>query len=323
MATLVITNGDHAADLLVEAGRGDTVLAWRDVLHEGPLADLPLGELTSLRVRWLAQRFGLDRETIAEDFAERDEELRRHLEYDRIELWFEHDLFDQLQLVQLLNFFSGQKRPDRVCLVQADSFLGAERPQTILRFAERERPITSDDLDTAAPAWRALCAASPAATEDVIRGPGDTLPYLKPALIRFLEELPDSRNGLSRTEEAALSAIARGIQTPTDIFREVLGHEEAAFMGDWSFFHLLETLANCEAPLISGLLPSGDDFSESFRNSRIMLTSAGTRVLAQECDHVSLSGIDRWWAGTHLNGRFTWRYDRATRTLISPDEAAL
>ncbi len=35
-------------------------------------------------------------------------------------------------------------------------------------------------------------------------------------------------------------------------------------------------------------------------------------------DHVSLNGIDRWWAGTHLIGKRVWRYDEAQDRLALP-----
>ena len=48
----------------------------------------------------------------------------------------------------------------------------------------------------------------------------------------------------------------------------------------------------------------------------------GEEVLAGQEDHVALSGIDRWWAGTHLQGRAVWRYDRGDRRLVAPGAAA-
>ena len=50
-------------------------------------------------------RFGIEFGEIAADFAARDAVLSAHSGFDRIELWFEHDLYDQLQLVQVLAFF--------------------------------------------------------------------------------------------------------------------------------------------------------------------------------------------------------------------------
>ena len=80
------------------------------------------------------------------------------------------------------------------------------------------------------------------------------LPFLTPALRRFLEELPAPRNGLSRTEATALSAIAgRDRKRASDLFRRTIAAEEAAFMGDVSFFPMLHDLAVAETPLIAGL----------------------------------------------------------------------
>jgi hypothetical protein len=45
---------------------------------------------------------------------------------------------------------------------------------------------------------------------------------------------------------------------------------------------------------------------------------AGEDVLKREADHVALSGIDRWWAGTRLIGHEVWRFDRERQRLVPP-----
>ena len=72
---------------------------------------------------------------------------------------------------------------------------------------------------------------------------------------RFLEELPSPRNGLGRTEATALSGLTDAPQTAIDLFRRTIAAEEAAFMGDMSFFLMLHDLADAETPLIAGLEP--------------------------------------------------------------------
>ena len=44
-------------------------------------------------------------EAIERDFIERDNVLKSYGEYARVILWFEHDLYDQLQILQILNWF--------------------------------------------------------------------------------------------------------------------------------------------------------------------------------------------------------------------------
>src|SRR5437868_13001321 len=119
MPGLIITNGDSAADVLRQAGRTEAIMSWRDVLHEGPISSPDLEACTQTRLPYLAARFGLDEAEVRTEFGERDRILRRHRDFDAIELWFEHDLYDQLQLLQVLAFFAAEKRTEGVRLVQA------------------------------------------------------------------------------------------------------------------------------------------------------------------------------------------------------------
>ena len=320
MAELILTNGDSAAELLRQAGRVATILPWRDVLHEGPIVAGSLEACSAERVAYLARRFRIGADDIAAEFAERDAFMRAHADFEAIELWFEHDLFDQLQLIQILAFFAEINRTVGVTLVQASDFLGAQRPDTILRFAGEARAVTEADLDLARTVWAELAAPTPeriAARLDLLDA---RLPFLKPSLHRFLEELPAPGTGISRTEQAILTGISAGTTAPVRLFHEVLLLEEAAFMGDWSFFRILDDLASCDVPLIAGLAPAeaGAADTERFEDAELALTMAGEDVLAGEDDHVALSGLDRWWAGTRLMGRCVWRYDRAAGKLVAP-----
>ena len=320
MRDLIITNGDSAGGTLRDAGKDGVILPWRDVLHEGPIVAGPIEACSAERVAYLARRFWIPVDDIAAEFAERDTVMRQHDDFEGIELWFEHDLYDQLQLIQILAFLADVGRTEGVRLIQADDFLGAQRADTIRRFAERERAVTSDDLALGTDLWSALAAPTPKAVTARIEQLDARLPFARPALLRFLEELPAPGSGLGRAEEAALTGIETGTTSPVPLFHEVIRQEEAAFMGDSSFFHILDDLASCDAPLIAGLAPAfdGEEDAERFREAELELTMAGEAVLAGEEDHVTLSGLDRWWGGTRLHGRDVWRYDRGARTLIAP-----
>jgi hypothetical protein len=320
MADLILTNGDSTADLLAAAGVRALILPWRDVLHEGPVVPGPLETCSVERVGYLARRFRIPPADIAAEFAERDALIGDAGRFDRIELWFEHDLYDQLQLVQIL---AALGRHEGVTLVQADDFLGAQTADTILRFAERVRLVEPADLDLASRTWDAITSPTPERVAAAIATPDGRLPYLHPALSRFLQELPAPGSGLGRTEAAILDGIAVGTTFAPRLFHEVLAEEEAAFMGDASFYHLIDDLALCEMPLIAGIDPPGDPDrdGERYRSATLALTLAGEEVANGEDDHVALSGIDRWWGGTRLRGDQVWRYDRAATKLVAPGAA--
>lgn len=314
---LILTNGDIAADLLAEAGKRGTILPWRDMLHEGPVtADLEASTLR--RIDYLARRYRIDEADLSATFLDRDAALKGHGQFDRIELWFEHDLYDQLQLLQILAFLSTVNRIEGVTLVQADGFLGIETAGTILRFAERGRAIEAADLELAAHAWAAITAPTPDPALRLFVEDTTRLPFLLPALKRFFEELPAPGSGLGRTERATILGIAEGTHDASKLFLDVLAGEEAAFMGDLSFHGILDDLAFCEVPLITGIARPSGDGADRFEDAELALTMAGEDVVAGEDDHVALSGIDRWWGGTHLHGRDPWRFDPARRRLLPP-----
>ena len=321
MTDLIITNGDSSADLLRLAGREAAVVSWRDVLHEGPILPGPLAGCSPARVAYLAARFRVDAAGVAADFAERDALIRVHRDFATVELWFEHDLYDQLQLLQVLAFFAGEEARDRLILVQADDFLGTQSAETILAFANHARPVTTADLELAAGVWADLAQPTPERIAARLNRPEGPLPFLRPALLRFLEELPAPGSGVGRSERTMLAHIAGGTAEPAKLFHQVIAAEEAAFMGDWSFFRQLEDLAECAVPLVAGLPPpsNGPFDGERFRDARLVLTAAGENVLAGLADHVALNGLDRWWAGTRLFGHAVWRFDAEAGLLVPPD----
>lgn len=323
MPDLILTNGDTAADLLAAAGFEATILPWRDVLHEGPVVPAQsLEALSEIRAGYLAQRFDLEFAAIRAEFGARDAILRSHARFDNIAVWLEHDLYDQLQLIQILDFFCGEGRGDGLSLVQADDFLGQQTPASIRRFAVREQKIGPELLSAGRQAFAAVAAATPE-TVFAAEGSWPLLPHLGPALDRFLQELPAPGSGLTRSEATALELIAEFKVAPGALFREALRREEAAFMGDWSFFRILDDLAFAAEPLVSGLsgrFPAAADGPEaaSYLAAALDLTPLGRAVLAGESDHIAINGVDRWWGGTRLSGADCWRYDRQEDALLPP-----
>src|SRR6201995_5550713 len=106
---LHITNGESVTTTFRQMKLQGTYLAWNDVLHDGPVPRIEsLSELSDVRARALAG-FGWGAyEQLRPGFAARDHILEDFRKHEEVVLWFEHDLYDQLQLLQLLNWFGQQ-----------------------------------------------------------------------------------------------------------------------------------------------------------------------------------------------------------------------
>jgi hypothetical protein len=135
-------------------------------------------------------------------------------------------------------------------------------------------------------AWKAFCSPDRLAVRNLLATDTSALPFLRPAFERWLEEFPSPPDGLPRTERQILRAVAAGNQTFEAIFRANQEQESAPFMGDSVVEMRMAALTNAPTPLLT--------------RDPIVLTTAGSRVLAGEVDARQLKGIDRWIGGVHL-----------------------
>ena len=284
---------------------------------------LGLEALSAVRVQFLAERGWGERAALSASFEERDRALRGFKGADETVLWFEHDLYDQLQLIQILSFIAGAKRADdRVSLVCIDRHesveafrgLGDLRPHHVGPLFEARQPVTGRQFSVATNAWRAFTSPTPEPLDEFQRSDSSALPFLRPALIRHLQEYPSTFNGLGRTARHALEAIAEGITSPVELLKAHWDQEEAPFMGDWSYWHLLKELAVCTSPLI---VLSGHTGPNDLSGATLHITDAGRQVLAGAADAVQLCGIDHWYGGVQLSGHdVSWRWNEVHKRLV-------
>src|SRR6185436_601430 len=145
---LHITNGDAAVAVMVAGGIEGEILPWRDVLHEGPVpGGLGLEALSEVRAGFIFDSgWGL-REPLTADFRARDARLAAFREHEEVVLWFEHDLYDQLQLLQLLEWFSQQDTgATALSLICTDEYLGPMKPERLAALYPGRRTIAADQL---------------------------------------------------------------------------------------------------------------------------------------------------------------------------------
>ncbi|MGH7524811.1 MAG: DUF1835 domain-containing protein, partial [Gemmatimonadales bacterium] len=304
---LHLTNGDSVAGTLEEAGFGPAIVAWRDVLHEGPVpADLPLYELSAVRAQFIASR-GWHQERVRAHFEERDRMLRSAADHDETVLWFEHDLYDQLQLLQILDWFAGQGlEGTQLSMICDAEYLGPVDANGLCeRFATR-RPVTGLQLNLAREAWAAFRSPDPRSLLPLLGDSSTELPFLGAALLRQLQQFPDAHTGLSRSEFAALDAILAGHSRAKQAY--VASHhdrEHAIFLGDCVFADYLERMSQERSPLVvqaNGervVVPAGDADAGAFWATELAVTNAGRAVHDALEDRILVNGIDRWLGGVH------------------------
>ena len=121
---LHITNGDADAKKVGEI-LGEDTLPWRDFLHDGPARpELLLGELSLVRARFISGLGYGSFDSILIAFQNRDACFTDALEQREVTCWFEEDLYDQLQLMQVLYHRNNSSTGNPFFLVQHQKFFG-------------------------------------------------------------------------------------------------------------------------------------------------------------------------------------------------------
>ena len=305
--------GSDIRDGLSQAGLDGDFIEFSDPVCQGPVPQTAdEAELQSLRAAFLSADYGAGTPEQCRHRLEREGHAVKALgRYDRVLLWFEHDLYDQTVLIRLLDRVADfPDLDDRLFLIAIDRFPGIPRfvglgqltPDQLATLPSTAKPVTAGQKALARRAWHAYRAATPADLWRLaVAGTGD-LPLLGDALRRHLMDLPWTTDGLSLTERLSLQAVAQGAATPGQVFAALSRHlEPQPFLGDLMFWPVLRRLARADSPAITPF----DSWA-----TPIALADLGEALLAGSADWCRANGVERWLGGMHLAGRRPpWRWD--------------
>ncbi len=322
---LHIHNGDASADVARTSAIPGEHFAFREALVEGPTpANRDTAEWRKLRAQHLAEAYGEDLDRCERELEAQDEELKRSNVHDEVVLWFEHDLFCQVNLLYLLQWFAQQQPKAKlslVCIVQfpgKDNFrgLGELNAEQLASLFPSRRLVTQEQLTLAQSAWDAYCSRDPTDIQSLLETDTVALPFLRPALLAHLQRFPSTRNGLGRIENCALQLVTSGVDDFGELFRRFQDAEPRYGLGDAQFRLALRRLIEAGQPLLNAV---GTDVKTTQLDPtmRYEITELGKSVLAGQADFVNLNGIQRWLGGVYLeDDRAVWRWDDQAEKLV-------
>jgi hypothetical protein len=315
---LNVTNGDSVVEVLQTPGV--QVLPWRDILHDGPVPARPANELRQVRARFLAGD-GHSYAEVLQSLEERDRTLEAFAGREYV-LWFEADLYDQLQIIQVLDRLRELAvPPERIHMVSAGEFPGVARfgglgeldHPALMRLLRDAVPVQQADLDAASRAWQAFTADDPSGLAEITKVSSPVLRFLGEAFGRLMQEYPWHTDGLSLTQRRILLAIDDGAATAQEAFQEAGRRERRPYLGDSSAYAIMRDLAAAEPPLLD-LGGTATPSDPAFRGQPVALTGYGSGVVSGA---TVFEGIERWIGGVHLTEDGPrWRYDERRESLL-------
>ena len=320
---LHIHNGDSTAGTLREAGFPGEHFAFREALATGPTPQgLAKDDWLTVRAEHLAAEIEPDAAAIKQDLLRIDATLAHVSNYAEVILWFEHDLFCQINLIYLLDRFArqgtGSARLSLICIGEFPGRpdfrgLGELTAAQLASLFDTRHAVSAAELSLAQRAWAAYCAPDPREIERLLAEDTAALPILRAALVQHLARFPSVGNGLGRAEQRLLGFIADGISKFGSLCPAFFKAEPAYGLGDLQIWDDLQRLAEAAQPLIQ--LESPAD-AASRLHAAFSITETGRRVLAGQADFIQLNGVDLWLGGVQLRADNLWRWDEQRQALV-------
>jgi hypothetical protein len=325
---LHVYNGDSTADTARAANIPGEHLAWREALVCGPApADLTDAEFLQVRAQHLSNGYNVSLEKCRADLVAMYDRLSTFPEHDEVVLWFEHDLFCQVQLIYLINWFAarelGTTKLSAVCINEFPGIhpfhgLGELNEQQLQSLFPQRAEISAAQFELAVRAWQAYSSPDARPLLSLLRSDTSAFPFLKDALHKHLERFPSTRNGLGRIENTSLALITEGYTKFRSLFPAFTRRESVYGYGDSQVYLAIESMMKARKPLL--VQNNSNHWSKD--SAQMLLTSFeltddGKAVLAGEEDFVAANGIDQWLGGIHLQGpEAAWRWDEESRQLM-------
>jgi len=304
---LHIVNGTTVINIMKQAKLSGDFVAWDDFLHEGPVPKaFSLQQLSKIRAYFMDKQGYGQLDEISKKFKERNHILEGYQKYDKVILWFEQDLYDQLQFLQVLSWF--KKHLDQnvtLSLISTDKYFGEYSFQELQELLLYEKMIQKKELELAQKAWSAFREPTPLAWFKLLAEPTSALPFLKSSVKRLLEEYPNTKNGLSRTAHQALLSVSQGKTEPKEIFIHAQKYEDKPFMADVIFWKILDDFIEY------GLITS------DIATKALTITPLGKDVLDGKKNWIDIKDIDYWIGGVKLSNNNLWCWDIKKRVITN------
>jgi len=252
--TVHILNGDSTIRSIEKGGIiGDTII-WREMLVEGPLhQDIGSDAFWLQRYSFFENELGVSKldyydKTIKELI--RIEDLSN---YNEVVLWFEFDLFCQINLIALCTYLLQSYRKNiNYYLVCSGKVKGEKQLRSLADYAPEEYPellenkikLSRHNLLYAQQCWNVYVTNNKEELAQFNFNKSTKFRYLESAINQHLKRF-SQKNGLNQIDTKIIEIIHAGIGEKKAIVNELLRwqqHETVYGFGDLQYFKYLENM---------------------------------------------------------------------------------
>lgn len=214
---LHITNGDSFTSKLKKLKLKGEIITWREMLCEGK-TETSVGSEAFWKTRFdfLHKNYNVSKSWFVEKTLKEYRSLCNHKQQDEIILWFEYDLFCQINMLAVISWLKTHRRHVQISMIcsgyEDDTThlysLGELSDDKIQELFKSRVTLSQNDIEYADYVWQLYCSDNPIRLENLRDFDLYQFSYLEEAIKTHLRRFPTIRNGLNEIENRVLHVAA-------------------------------------------------------------------------------------------------------------------
>lgn len=277
---LHITNGDAFTQRLQELQVKGDIITWREMLCEGK-TETNVGSESFWKTRFdfLHKNYNVSKSWFVEKTLKEYRSLCNHKQQDQIILWFEYDLFCQINMLAVISWLKTNRRHAEISLICSGNEDDTEKlyalselsDEQLMKRFENRTVLSQDDIEYADYVWQLYCSDNPIRLENLTDFENYQFEYLSEALLAHLKRFPTIKNGLNELENRLLElTVVDKPKTKSALMGSILKNQGRYGFGDSQFERILTNMK----PLFSSFSP-------------VRLTRKGKQILDGQTSYYS------------------------------------
>ncbi|MEE9409269.1 MAG: DUF1835 domain-containing protein [Polaribacter sp.] len=252
---LHITNGDTTTNYLQKLHFSGDFITWREMLCEGKTTtDVGSEKFWKNRFDFFKSTYKVSKQKFINYTVKEYRNLCNKKEQKEIVLWFEHDLFCQINMLAVISWLKRYRKGYHISLVCSGKVENSNKMFGLSELSEEQITdhfknridLNQDDIEYADYIWQLYCSDSPLRLETVYKFKSTSpFTYLATALEAHLQRFPSIKNGLNTIENNILKTANNHRFTSKDeLVHQLLKEQEVYGFGDLQYEHKINNLQN-------------------------------------------------------------------------------
>lgn len=258
---LHITNGDSFTQKLKTLKLKGEIITWREMLCEGK-TETNVGSESFWKTRFdfLHKNYKVSKSWFVEKTLKEYRSLCNHKQQDQIILWFEYDLFCQINMLAVLSWLKKHRRYAEIYLVCSGDEDETNRlyrlndlsDEQLLNSYENKLKLSQNDVEYADYVWQLYCSDNPIRLENLIDFDNYQFDYLSDAIKVHLRRFPTIKNGLNELENRVLEfSLQQKPKSKKELLSSLIQNQGFYGFGDTQYERVITNLR----PLFSSFNP--------------------------------------------------------------------